>query len=169
METGRGKPVSSSKIEDHCHRIFPNDLNPCNTLFGGVIMSSLDRIASVIAERHSEKHCVTVSCDSIHFLKPAGAGEILVFKGSVNRVWRTSLEIGIKVYASRYTTTKNTHIVSAYFTFVALGDDGKPTPIPSVIPETEEEKRRYDEADQRRTLRRKTAEELRKRDEQEAS
>lgn len=149
----KSKPVSYSAIHDHSYRIFPNDLNSHGTLFGGTVMSICDRVASVVAERHCEMACVTVSCDSFNFLKPAGRGDILVFKSSVNRTWTSSMEIGVKVIAENYRIHTCKHVVSAYFTFVGLNEENRPTAIPSVIPESRKEKRRYEEADKRRSLR----------------
>ncbi len=151
----RKKSVSESAIDDHSYRIFPNDLNSNASVFGGTVMAICDRIASVVAERHSQKICVTLSCDSIRFLQPASAGEILIFKSSLNRSWGSSMEIGVKVIAENYLKGTAKHIVSAYFTFVALDDDCKPTAVPPLDTQTDHEKRRYHEAGQRREIRKK--------------
>ncbi len=147
------KKISESAVHDHVYRVFPNDLNSNNTVFGGLVMSTLDRICSVVAERHTGRVCVTVSVDSMHFLEPANRGDILVFKASINRVWKTSMEIGAKVIAENHRTGEKKHIVSAYFTFVAVDENQRPVEIPQVIPETFFEKRRFKEAQQRRELR----------------
>jgi acyl-CoA hydrolase len=96
---------------------------------------------------------VTLGIDSVRFLAPAKHGDILVFKAAVNRAWNTSMEIGIKVFAEDFKTQQRKHIVSAYFTFVALDDALKPVKIAPVIPETEEEQRRYVAAEARRQQR----------------
>lgn len=150
MNTKEGKYVADSAIEDYTYRIFPNDLNSNGSIFGGLIMSMLDRLALVVSERHSGSTCVTASVDALHFLAPAGIEEHLIFKAAVNRVWTTSMEIGLKVIAEHPKTKQRRHIVSAYFTFVALDELQKPKPIVPIIPKTDLEKRRFKEADLRR-------------------
>lgn len=158
MITQPAKPVAASAIHDHTYKIFPNDLNSTETVFGGLIMSTLDRVASVVAERHSGKSCVTASVDAMHFLKPAKRGDILIFQASINRSWQTSMEVGVRVLAEDYRTGDRRHMVSAYFTFVATDENGVKTSVPHVIAETEAEKRRYQEAGDRRDRRRQEAE-----------
>lgn len=149
----KAKAPSQSSINDYAYRIFPNDLNSHGTAFGGMIMAILDRIASIVAERHSGKDCVTVCVDSFTFLAPARHGEILIFKAAITRSWNTSMEIGVKVLAESINRPEKTHIVSAHFVFVALDNKGKPTPVPPVHPETSDEKRRFENAEVRRTSR----------------
>ena len=152
----QGKSVADSAVHDQTSIVFPNDLNAYGTLFGGRVLDLCDRLSGIVAKRHSGKVCVTLGIDSVRFLAPAKHGDILVFKASVNRTWKTSMEIGIKVFKEDFRTLERIHILSAYFTFVALDDQLKPTTIVSVIPETPEEKRRYEEAEKRRQLRLRT-------------
>lgn len=149
----QGKTVAESAIHDQTAVVFPNDLNAYGTLFGGRVLDLCDRVAGVVAKRHSGKVCVTLGIDSVRFLAPARHGDILVIKASMNRVWKTSMEIGLKVLKEDFRTQERTHILSAYFTFVALDDQLKPVEIPGVIPMTLEEKRRFKEAEDRRLIR----------------
>jgi len=103
--------------------------------------------------RHGHKPVVTASVDSLHFLHPVHISELMILCSSVNRVFRTSMEVGVKVETENLITGRRVHTCSAYLTFVALGDDKRATPVPPVIPETEEEKRRYREAGERREYR----------------
>lgn len=152
-EIESGKPVSSSAIHDQTAVVYPNDLNSYGTLFGGRVLELCDKLAGVVAKRHSGKVCVTLSVDSVRFHAPAKHGDILVFKASMNRTWKSSMEIGLKVFAEDFRTLARRHIISAYFTFVAVDDQMKPVKVCPVIPETEDEKRRYAEAGHRRQLR----------------
>jgi acyl-CoA hydrolase len=147
------KVVSVSAINDQTAIVFPDDLNTLGTLFGGRVMEHCDKICAVVAKRHAGTNCVTLGIDSVRFLASARHGDILVFKAAVNRTWRTSMEIGIKVLAEDFRTMRSTHIVSAYFTFVGVDAQLKPTPIPPVVPESADEKRRYEQAEHRRQMR----------------
>lgn len=147
------KKVSESKIDYYPYEIFPHDLNPKNTVFGGTVMAEADKIAGIVAQRHSGKISVTLLVDSIRFLAPARQGETLVFKASLNRAWNTSMEIGVKVLAENFLKKESRHVLSAYFTFVALNKNGRPAKIAPVQPENDEENRRFGEAQKRRERR----------------
>lgn len=153
MRALKPKTVAESATSDHTHLLFPDDLNARGTVFGGRVVEIADRVASIVAQRHSGKSCVTLLIDSLRFLGPAIKGEALVFKSAVNRVWNTSMEIGVKVMAENLKTGKQRQVASAYFTFVAVNSKNKPVKIRPVVSETEEEKRRYREAGERRTER----------------
>lgn len=147
------KPVSASAVNDHVMTVFPNDLNPHGTLFGGRVMEVGDQLCAIVAKRHAGQVCVTLGIDSVRFHASAKHGDIVIFKAAVNRVWRTSMEVGLKVVVEDFTTRTQKHIVSAFFTFVAVDDQLRPVEIAQVVPETDAEKRRYEHAEQRRELR----------------
>jgi acyl-CoA hydrolase len=147
-----GKPVRES-ISEYSELALPTDVNPLGNLLGGKVMHLVDLAAALAATRHTRLPVVTVSVDSLQFLEPVHVGELIILRSSVNRVFRTSMEVGVKVTTENLLTGHCVHTCSAYLTFVALDEAGKPTVAPQVIPETEEEKRRYDEAGQRREYR----------------
>jgi acyl-CoA hydrolase len=149
----KGLPVSFSSIHDQVEIVFPNDLNGHGSLFGGRVLDLCDRLASIVAKRHSKRVCVTLGVDSVRFLAPAKHGDILVFKLALNRVWRTSMEVGVNVAKENFRNGERIQIVSAYFTFVALDDLLQPVEVCPVIPETEKEKKRFEEAEIRRQSR----------------
>jgi len=153
MQSAPSKTPDMSKIDGQVSKVFPNDLNAHQTVFGGLIMAECDRLALVVAERHSGYVCVTASVDSMHFRAPAKEGDTLIFSASVNNAWRSSMEIGIKVEAENSYSRDTRHIVSAYFTFVALDQNNQPIEVPDVEPVTWQNKRRAREADIRRSLR----------------
>lgn len=152
MTSSKAKKVRDSSIEGHHYEIYPNDLNSNNTVFGGRIMEIADMLAAVCAKKHSGKTCATLLVDSLRFVSPAKRGEVLVFQAAVNRAWNTSMEVGIKVVAL-CKESKPRKVVSAFFTLVSLDENNKPSPTVAVIPETDEEKRRYKDAEQRREAR----------------
>lgn len=147
------KPVSASAIDNHVYKVFPNDMNAQNTVFGGMIMAKCDRLALVVAERHSSHVCVTVAVDSIHFRAPAKGNDTLLFNLSLNRSWGSSMEIGARVTAENSYTGDVRHIFSAYFTFVALDEHGQPVKVASISTETDVQQRRYEDAQIRRDSR----------------
>lgn len=113
-------------------------------------MHLVDMAAALAAMRHARRPVVTASVDHMTFLHPVHIGQLIVLKSSVNRVFRTSMEVGVKVMVEDLATGEVRHTSSAYLTFVGLDAAGQPVVVPPVIPETEDEKRRYEEAGQRR-------------------
>lgn len=154
------RTVAASRVDNHVYKVFPNDLNAHGTIFGGLVMAICDRIALVVAERHSGQVCVTASVDQVHFLAPARKGDTVLVSAACNRAWTSSMEIGVRVEAENTFTRQERHIVSAYFTFVALDADGRPVEVPPVQTETPEEQQRYLEAELRRNARLAHAAEL---------
>ncbi|HUO52836.1 MAG TPA: acyl-CoA thioesterase [Gemmatimonadaceae bacterium] len=147
-----GKPVKDSQNE-MSELMMPQDANNLGHVFGGVVLSMMDRCAAVSAIRHTRSACVTVSVDRVDFREPIHLGELVTMKSSVNYTGRTSLEIGIRVDCENLTTGVRRHTNSCYMTFVAVDGNGRPIPVPPVIPETPLEKRRYAAAAERRRRR----------------
>jgi uncharacterized protein (TIGR00369 family) len=137
-----GKPVSQSKTV-LATLVEPSQTNPMGNIHGGVIMKLADQAGAAAAIRHAGRICVTASIDSLDFLNPVHVGDLVTLKSAVNYVHRTSMEVGVRIEAENMATGEVKHVVSAYFIFVALDDQCRPTPIPPVIPETEDEKLRY--------------------------
>ena len=144
-----GKAVRESASE-YSELALPNDANGLGSVLGGKVMHLVDLAAAMAAMRHARKPAVTAAVDSLRFLHPVHIGELIVLRSSVNRVFRTSMEVGVKVETEKLMTGERLHTCSAYLTFVALDENGKAAPIPPVIPETDDEKRRYREAGERR-------------------
>jgi acyl-CoA hydrolase len=148
----QAKAVSASQVI-MTELVLPSHTNSLDTIFGGVIMSWIDICGAITAQRHSNKEVVTASLDDLHFVAPVRKGWVVNLKGSVNFVSRTSMEIGVRVDAEKTPTGEVYHTASAYLTFVAIGGDGRPTVVPPLQLDTEEEKRRSAEAQRRRELR----------------
>lgn len=148
----QGRPVHESASE-YSELALPNDANSLGNVLGGKVMHLVDLAAAITAMRHARTTAVTASVDSLHFLHPVHIGELMILRASVNRVFRTSMEVGVKVMTEKLLTGERLHTCSAYLTFVALDGDGRATAIPPAIPETDEEKRRYDQAGERREYR----------------
>ena len=140
-------------ISEYSELALPNDANPHGHILGGKVMHLVDMAAALAGLRHARCSVVTASIDHMSFLHPVHIGELIVLRSSVNRVFRTSMEIGVKVEVENLLTGEIRHTSSAYLTFVAVDGNGQRIPIPPVIPETQEQKRRYQEAGQRRAYR----------------
>jgi acyl-CoA hydrolase len=148
----QGKPVRAS-VSEYSELALPNDANGLGNVLGGKVMHLVDLAAAMAAIRHARRPCVTASVDSLHFLHPVRIGQLLLLRSSVNRVFRTSMEVGVQVETETLLTGEKLHTCSAYLTFVALDENRKAVEIPPVIPETEDEIRRYREAGERREYR----------------
>ena len=158
-----GRPVRESAAE-YSELALPNDANGLGNVLGGRVMHLVDLTAAISAIRHARRPAVTASVDSLQFLHPVHIGELIVLRASVNRVFHTSMEVGVRVVTERLITGERRHTCSAYLTFVALDESGKPVAIEPVIPETEDEERRYREAGERRAYRLALREKLRLKD-----
>ncbi len=147
-----GRPVSESKSE-YSEIAMPNDANPLGNLLGGHVMHLVDLAGAIAAARHARSPVVTASIDHMNFLHPVHIGQLVLLRSSVNRVFRTSMEVGVKVWVEDLRTRETRHTSSAYLTFVAIDATGQRVPVTPAIPETDEEKRRFEEAGARRAYR----------------
>jgi acyl-CoA hydrolase len=131
----------------------PMDANSAGFVHGGTIMRYCDEAAGLAAVRHSQLRCVTAGMDRMTFNEPVNVGEVVSFKATVNAAWRTSLEVGVRVEAEDPRTGATRHTTVAYLTMVALDDDGRPSEVPALTCETDDERRREREAQLRRANR----------------
>jgi len=147
-----GKPVRESQAE-YSELAMPNDVNTSGFLLGGKVMHLVDLTGAIAAIRHARTPVVTASVDHMSFLHPVRIGQLVRLVASVNRAFRTSMEVGVKVLVEDLLTGERKHTSSAYLTFVSLDKEGRKTVVAPVIPETDAEKRRYEAAGKRREYR----------------
>lgn len=147
-----GKRVKDSSVV-MAQMMIPLDANPAGNVHGGVIVKIIDEAAGVVAARHARSNVVTASIDRMDFLQPVFVGDVLFFKASLNLVGKTSMEIGVRVEAENLMTGEVRHAASAYLTYVALDEKGRPRGVSPLILETDEDKRRNREAKARREVR----------------
>lgn len=140
-------------VSEYSEFALPNDANTFGNLLGGKVMHLVDLAGALAALRHARCPVVTASVDQMTFLHPVHIGQLIILRSSVNRVFRTSMEVGVRVEVENLATGGRRHTSSAYLTFVAVDPQGKRVPVPPVIPETDDEKRRFSEAETRRTQR----------------
>ena len=129
--------------------VLPIHTNALGTIFGGTVMSWIDVAAAISAGKHARKVVVTASIDALHFIAPIRLGHVVYIQACVNYAGRTSMEVGIRVDSENPLTGERTHTVTAYATFVALDEKGRPTEVPKIEPTTPDEKRRYSAAQER--------------------
>ena len=146
------KPVSSSWTIISL-QMLPSDANPMGNVHGGTILKLVDVAAAVAAMRHARTNVVSASIDRMDFYHPVYVGNLLILKASVNYTGQTSMESGVRVEAEDLKTGKLTHTGSSYLTYVALDEEGKPTEVPEVTPQSKIEKRRWRDAKERKTQR----------------
>jgi len=147
-----GRPVRES-LSEYTQVALPNDANTHGSVLGGHIMHLIDLCGAVAGTRHARGVVATASVSSMSFLLPVRVGQLLILKSSVNRVFHSSMEVGVKVWVQDLNTGQVHHTSSAYLTFVTVDENGKPVCVPPVLPETEDEKRRFEEAGRRRESR----------------
>lgn len=133
-------------------QVLPDDTNPLNTLFGGRLLQWIDITAGISAHRHSSRICVTASINNVSFNTPVKLGDIVTLEAKVSRTFNTSIEVFTDVWVEDRLSAKKVKCNEAILTFVALDQSGKPVSVPPVVPETEEEKSRFDGALRRRQL-----------------
>lgn len=133
--------------------VLPNDANPLGNILGGKVMHLMDIAGAIAAHRHARSHVVTASVDSLDFLHPVRVGQIILLRAFVTRAFHTSLEVEVNVYLEDYIKGERRQTSSAFLTYVAVDDAGKPVPVPPLMPRTGEERRRYREASERRRRR----------------
>ena len=146
------RPVRESQAE-MSDMMMPQDANILGHVFGGVILSMMDKCAAISAFRHARNNCVTVSFDRVDFREPIHVGDLVVMKSSVNYVGTTSMEVGVKVEAEDLVSGRRRHTNSCYVTFVAIDRNGRPLEVPAIVPEGPDEQRRYAAAKERRRRR----------------
>jgi acyl-CoA hydrolase len=150
-------PIARRTVRESQHEtaeiMMPQDANILGHVFGGAVMSMLDKAAAVAAIRHARTSCVTASIDRVDFREPIHVGDLVVMKASVNFAGRTSMEVGVRVEAEDMIRGDRRHTNSCYLTFVAVDRNGRPVPVPELMPETVDEQRRYEAAKERRRRR----------------
>jgi len=146
-----GRPVSASRTE-MIELVLPQDANLLGNILGGRVMHLIDIAGAIAAGRHCHCQVVTASVDHLDFHNPIRLGELIVLEAQVNRAFHTSVEVGVEVFSENYTGERK-HTTTAFLTFVALDESGKPCPVPPLILKTQEERRRYREAGERRKAR----------------
>jgi acyl-CoA hydrolase len=148
--------ISRTVAESHAERseiIFPADSNALGNLFGGRLMQFIDLVGAVAAVRHCRAIVVTASMDHLDFVAPVHIGDLLILKSSVNRAFRTSMEVGVRAMVEDAQAGTLRHVSSAYLTYVAVDMQGNRIPVPCVKPETDHQKRRFEDALRRREMR----------------
>jgi acyl-CoA hydrolase len=133
--------------------VLPGLTNVHGTIFGGILMQWIDGAAGISAARHSSGLVVTASMDRLHFLRPARLGDVVIVQAQVNFAAHTSMEVGVRVFAENQLTRTRVQATRAYLTFVAVDDQGRPRAVPKLMPETEQDRRRFRQAAARRAVR----------------
>ncbi len=142
------RPVQDSQVVMH-EIVLPNDANIIGNILGGRVMHLMDICAAMTAAKHTRKQVVTASVDRLDFLAPAKVGDILILKSSVNYCGKSSLEVGVRIESEDRLTGNVKHTASAYLTFVAINENGKPVKVQQVIPNSDIEKRRFSQGKNR--------------------
>ena len=147
-----GKPVNASRSQ-MTEVVLPQDANVLGNILGGRVMHLMDIAAAIAAHRHSNSYVVTASVDYVDFRNPIRVGELIILKSSVNRVFHTSMEVGVKIFSENTLTGEHKHTTSAYVTFVAIDENRQPHTVAPLILQSKDDKRRFREAGERRRIR----------------
>jgi acyl-CoA hydrolase len=153
MSEGRVVRMVRESQSERSEIIFPGDANALGNLFGGRLMQFIDLVGAMAAARHARAVCVTASMDHLDFVAPVGVGDLLILKASVNRAFKTSMEIGVKAMVEDIRAQTMKHVSSAYLTYVAMDWSGKKIEVPELGLETDNERRRWEDAGRRREMR----------------
>ena len=145
-----GKPVSYSAIEDRRIKLVEEYMSPHGLIFGGRILDIVNEFSKQVAQKHTDKNCKIACINNVRFFLPAKRGDILVCQASVNKTWGSSLEVGVRVMAEDFRTLEKKHILSAYFYFDAYDENEKLSAIPYIICESQAQRRRYIESENRK-------------------
>lgn len=159
MENPKGKSPKESAVETR-YLLMPQQANPQGTAFGGAIVAWIDMAAAMVAQRHCGKEVVTAGIDSLVFKEPIRVGDHVVLKASINYVGRTSMEVGVQVSREDPYSGNGAVATTAHLTFVALDENKRPTAVPPILPETEQEKKRYENAKLRAKARKELLEKM---------
>jgi acyl-CoA hydrolase len=146
------KPVSESRVVT-TEIVLPSHTNQLGTIFGGQLMAWIDVTAAIAASRHARSVCVTASIDALHFVAPVRLGHHVTLRASVNYTGLTSMEVGVRLDSEDPVTGERTHVATSYLTFVAIDESRKPRRVAPVLPESPDEKRRFEHAKARRAAR----------------
>lgn len=148
--------IKKTVEQSHClmtEIVLPNDTNGLGNLMGGRLLHLMDISAAISAQRHANRVCVTASVDTVEFHSPIRLGEVVVIESQVNRTFRTSMEVELNVWAENPREQTRRTCNRAFYTFVAVDDEGTPVPVPPITPETDEERTKFEHAARRRELR----------------
>jgi acyl-CoA hydrolase len=165
MTSDQGKTPGESAVETR-YLVMPQQANPQGTAFGGAIVSWIDMVAAMAAQRHCGREVVTAGIDSLIFRHPVHIGDHVVLRAAVNYVSRSSLEVGVQVIREDPYSGAQIVATTAHLTLVALDENKKPSPVPPLVPQTPEEKRRFEEARVRVQARKERLEAMRETDDQ---
>ena len=149
----RSQKSPTSSYVEMTELVLPNDTNQLGNLLGGRLMHWVDVAAALSAQRHSSRICVTASLDEMNFLGPVKLGQVVHLKASVNRAFNTSMEVGVHVDVEDFRTGDVRHVNTAYLTFVAIDEFNRGVPVPEIVAESDDQKRRYEAAGARREMR----------------